>query len=129
MKKKRLGQGIEDFLKIWAEMHDKQVQMLNEESEDNSTDKAIVWSSQLTSPGLIENYLNRDKYIIQTWTDHNDKLNDRLLGLGYKLIISTGDAWYLDHGFWGGIPYRDWRAIYKNRIPNKVTIIQTYFRH
>lgn len=132
MKIRGLGHSTEDFLQIWSEMHNKQVQILNEESEDRSTDKAIVWSSQLTSPEFIERYLNKDKFIVQTWVSDTDLLNQKLLRLGYKLIISTENAWYLDHGFWGGTKYQNWRAAYKNIIPQEVVtflIIEYVLRH
>lgn len=45
-------------------------------------------------------------------------MNDELLNKGYKLIISTKDAWYLDHGFWGRTMYYNWAKVYDNRIPD-----------
>lgn len=94
--------------------------MINEESQDESTDKAIVWSSLLTSPEFIEKYLNKSKFVVQTWVEADKDLNKKLLDLGYKLIISTKDAWYLDHGFWGVTKYHTWRDAYKNQIPQHV---------
>lgn len=118
-----MGRNTEDFLAIWSEVHNKQIEMLNDESEDRSTDRAIVWSSQLTSPELIEKYLDKDKFIVQTWVEASKDLNKKLLDLGYKLIISTKDAWYLDHGFWGGTRYHTWRDAYANSIPQNVILI------
>lgn len=42
-----------------------------------------------------------------------------LLDLNYKLIISTKDAWYLDHGFWGNTIYHRWNVVYDNQIPER----------
>lgn len=32
------------------------------------------------------------------------------------MIISTKDAWYLDHGFWGSTTYHNWQVVYNNRL-------------
>lgn len=32
--------------------------------------------------------------------------------------MSTKNAWYLDHGFWGATTYYPWRTVYRNRLPN-----------
>lgn len=58
------------------------------------------------------------RYVIQTWVKSADPLPQRLLDLGYKLIISTKDAWYFDHGFWGNTQFYQWRKVYQNKIPN-----------
>lgn len=57
------------------------------------------------------------RYIIQTWVPAANDLPSTLLQKGYKLIMSTKNAWYLDHGFWGTTQYYQWRQVYKNRIP------------
>ncbi|XP_014213005.1 chitooligosaccharidolytic beta-N-acetylglucosaminidase [Copidosoma floridanum] len=118
-----LGRSNEDFLKIWSYVHNKQLEILNQEGLDKNMDKAIIWSSQLTSPELIETYLDKSKFIVQTWVEADKDLNQRLLDLGYKLIISTKDAWYLDHGFWGITKYHTWRDAYKNIIPQKPGVL------
>lgn len=46
----------------------------------------------------------------------NDPLPKDLISLGYKIIESTKDAWYLDHGFWGSTVYHDWKTVYENKI-------------
>lgn len=56
---------------------------------------------------------------MQTWVPAMDELPQKLLTMGYKLIISTKDAWYLDHGFWGNTQYHTWRTGYTNRIPRQ----------
>lgn len=55
--------------------------------------------------------------MIQTWVAGANELPERLLQLGYYLIISTKDAWYLDHGFWGSTKYHTWRTAYNNQLP------------
>ncbi|KRT82067.1 glycoside hydrolase, partial [Oryctes borbonicus] len=77
----------------------------------------ILWSSGLTNPETIERYLDSNRYIIQTWVGSHDALPKKLLNLGYRLIISTKNAWYLDHGFWGSTHYYPWRTVYGNQLP------------
>lgn len=33
------------------------------------------------------------------------------------MIISTKNAWYFDHGFWGRTPFYQWSSVYENRLP------------
>lgn len=64
------------------------------------------------------NTISNSRFIIQTWVESNLTINTELLRKGYKLIISTKDAWYLDHGVWGRTTYYDWAKVYNNRIPD-----------
>lgn len=99
MKNRGLNLTENSFLQIWSEFHEKNVDSLFKLTNRNNP--VIVWSSHLTNPDVIEKYLPKDKFIIQTWVANDNQLNKDLLNLGYKLIISTKNAWYLDHGFWG----------------------------
>lgn len=54
--------------------------------------------------------------IIQTWVETSNKLPKKLLDLGYELIMSTKNAWYFDHGFWGVTKYYTWKMAYDNKI-------------
>lgn len=65
----------------------------------------------------IENYLEKERYVIQTWVESSDELPRQLLERGYELIMSTKNAWYFDHGFWGRTPYYQWNKVYENRLP------------
>nr|QHB49806.1 beta-N-acetylglucosaminidase 2 [Lasioderma serricorne] len=106
----------EDFLDLWSHF---QKTVLKTFDERTGRDASIVlWSSKLTTPDVITKYLPKDRYIIQTWVPASDTLPSDLLNLGYRLIISTKDAWYLDHGFWGNTRYHDWRTAYDNLLPN-----------
>lgn len=122
MKQRGLGVEIPDFLQLWSEFHNAQLQILDEESGDK-TANAIIWSSMLSSPTFIEKFLNKTKFVVQTWVESRSDLNAQLLDLGYRLIVSTKDAWYLDHGFWGNTKYHTWRVAYNNRIPRKVGLV------
>lgn len=75
-----------------------------------------MWSSHLTQPAAIEQFLPKDRYIIQTWVPSTDEMPQQLLDLGYQLIISTKNAWYFDHGFWGQTAYYAWSRAYNNRL-------------
>lgn len=37
--------------------------------------------------------------------------------------MSTKDAWYFDHGFWGQTRYYTWKMVYKNRIPRDRNVL------
>lgn len=87
------------FLSLWSEFQQAALNSLDDITK-GSHSKTILWSSELTEPEYIRNYLPKDRYIIQTWVPKESNLTTSLLELGYELIISTKNAWYLDHGFW-----------------------------
>lgn len=55
--------------------------------------------------------------MIQTWVESNDEMPQELLQRGYQLIMSTKNAWYFDHGFWGITRFYTWKNAYDNRLP------------
>ena len=63
------------------------------------------------------------RYIIQTWVPASSSLPTELLAKGYKVIYSTKDTWYLDHGFWGSTIYHNWRVVYDNKIPRRAGVL------
>ncbi|XP_011315002.1 chitooligosaccharidolytic beta-N-acetylglucosaminidase isoform X2 [Fopius arisanus] len=121
MQARGLGRTTEDFLKLWGEFHNEQLELISKLKE--RSDSVIVWSSGLTEPNVIEQYLDKNRFIIQTWLPAASTVPEELLKRGYKLIISTKDAWYLDHGFWGITKYHSWRDVYENRIPRKEAVL------
>ncbi|XP_052754679.1 chitooligosaccharidolytic beta-N-acetylglucosaminidase [Galleria mellonella] len=82
----------------------------------------ILWTSTLTDYAHVENYLDKDDYIIQVWTTGVDPQIKGLLKKGYRLIMSNYDALYFDCGFgaWVGSgnnwcsPYIGWQKVYDN---------------
>ncbi|RVE49648.1 hypothetical protein evm_005705 [Chilo suppressalis] len=82
----------------------------------------ILWTSMLTDYGHVEEYLNKDEYVIQVWTTGQNPQIQGLLSKGYRLIISNFDALYFDCGFgaWLGTgnnwcsPYIGWQKVYNN---------------
>uniref|UniRef100_A0A1B6ED71 Beta-hexosaminidase n=1 Tax=Clastoptera arizonana TaxID=38151 RepID=A0A1B6ED71_9HEMI len=114
---RRMGRENKDFIKIWGE-YQQIVLKLWDELVSHSNTPIILWSSHLTLPSVIEEYLQKDRYVIETWVEKSDPLPTDLLNLGYRVIIATKDAWYLDHGFWGRTTYHDWKVVYDNRLPS-----------
>nr|3S6T_A Chain A, N-acetylglucosaminidase [Ostrinia furnacalis] len=110
----------ESFLKLWNYFQQK------------AQDKAykafgkklplILWTSTLTNYKHIDDYLNKDDYIIQVWTTGVDPQIKGLLEKGYRLIMSNYDALYFDCGYgaWVGAgnnwcsPYIGWQKVYDN---------------
>lgn len=119
MKARGMGTTTDDFFKLWSEFHNKQLEIIDNLKKNN--DSVILWSSGLTLPDVIDKYLNNSRFVIQTWLESSSTIPNELLNKGYKLIISTKDAWYLDHGFWGVTKYHSWRDAYQNRIPKSVS--------
>ncbi|XP_049277610.1 chitooligosaccharidolytic beta-N-acetylglucosaminidase [Anopheles funestus] len=126
-----MGQNNADFLMLWSEFQDNVLRLWDNAlhlatinrtgsstiSENRVTSPVIVWSSRLTDPSVIEQFLPSERYVIQTWVPTADNTPQQLQKLGYKLIISTKDAWYLDHGFWGVTSYYNWKKVYDNKLP------------
>ncbi|XP_014364864.2 chitooligosaccharidolytic beta-N-acetylglucosaminidase [Papilio machaon] len=83
----------------------------------------VLWTSTLTDYSHIENFLDKDDYIIQVWTTGSDPQISNLLKKGYRLILSNYDALYFDCGYgaWVGSgnnwcsPYIGWQKVYENR--------------
>ncbi|XP_037028823.1 chitooligosaccharidolytic beta-N-acetylglucosaminidase [Bradysia coprophila] len=122
-----MGRTTDDFMKLWGDFQAASLRVWDEEkhiSFSNSSSKPVIlWSSHLTDPEHIDSYLNNERYIIQTWVPQTDSLPKKLLSKGYKLIMSTKDAWYFDHGFWGQTRYYTWKMAYKNRIPRDRNVL------
>lgn len=120
MKKRGMDQSMESFLQLWSEFHAHQLKILDQVKAENKQENLLIWSSALTAPDVIEKYVDKSRFVIQTWVESQSNIPYELLNRGYKLIISTKDAWYLDHGFWGRTKYHTWRDVYNNRIPKSV---------
>ncbi|XP_030563037.1 chitooligosaccharidolytic beta-N-acetylglucosaminidase [Drosophila novamexicana] len=110
------------FLRLWSQFHQRNLNAwdnINQRMYPSVREPkpVILWSSRLTDPETIEQLLPKERFIIQTWVNAQDPLNRNLLQRGYRLLISTKDAWYLDHGFWGSTSYYNWRKVYDNALP------------
>lgn len=110
------------FLRLWSRFHQRNLEAWDDINHRmypsvSEPKPVILWSSRLTDPQHIEQLLPKERFIIQTWVAAQDVLNRELLKRGYRLLISTKDAWYLDHGFWGNTRYYNWRKVYDNVLP------------
>ncbi|XP_061387457.1 chitooligosaccharidolytic beta-N-acetylglucosaminidase [Musca vetustissima] len=119
---------LDSFYKLWSQFHEKNLESWDEVNQRQYPHlkvpkSAIVWSSHLTDPEHIEKYLPKERFIIQTWVSADDPLNPVLLNKGYRVIVSTKDAWYLDHGFWGRTQYYNWAKVYNNKMDNNANIL------
>ncbi|XP_057669442.1 chitooligosaccharidolytic beta-N-acetylglucosaminidase [Diorhabda carinulata] len=107
----------ETYFDLWGEFQKKNLKAFDQATGHNKT-SIIVWSSHLTDPSIITKYLSKERFIIQTWVPESENdLIKQLLNLGYRVIISTKDKWYLDHGFWGEYwTYHKWKTVYDNTM-------------
>ncbi|EDV91695.1 chitooligosaccharidolytic beta-N-acetylglucosaminidase [Drosophila grimshawi] len=122
MKKRGYDLSEASFLRLWSQFHQRNLQAWDEINRRmfpsvSAAKPVILWSSRLTDPEHIEQLLPKERFIVQTWVGAQDPLNRNLLQRGYRLLISTKDAWYLDHGFWGSTSYYNWRKVYDNALP------------
>jgi hexosaminidase len=56
------GRGQADFLQLWADYQSTALGTLDEEVGHSNT-PIILWSSHLTEPGVIEGFLNKDRWV------------------------------------------------------------------
>lgn len=122
MKMKNFKQDQHGFLQLWSEFQDKALKTWDEVSGDRN-DSIILWSSELTAPAVIEEFLPKDRYIIQTWLPDTADVPKELLKKGYRIIMSTKNAWYFDHGFWGITKYYSWKTAYLNKLPKDPLVL------
>lgn len=102
------------YLKLWSQFHANSLSAYDKEAGDYNSD-IIVWSSGLTEPDIIENYLDKRRYTVEAW--EGTTIPVELIKLGYKVIIALKEIYYLDHGFWGQTSYHSWKLIYNNLMP------------
>ncbi|XP_062540213.1 chitooligosaccharidolytic beta-N-acetylglucosaminidase [Armigeres subalbatus] len=120
------GRGREqnDFLDLWGEFQANVLLLWDRQRQGvEALQPTILWSSQLTDPAVIEKYLPKERYIVQTWVESSKDLPLQLMKKGYRLIISTKNAWYFDHGFWGSTNYYTWRKVYNNKLPKNDKVL------
>nr|XP_045625960.1 chitooligosaccharidolytic beta-N-acetylglucosaminidase-like [Procambarus clarkii]XP_045625961.1 chitooligosaccharidolytic beta-N-acetylglucosaminidase-like [Procambarus clarkii] len=115
------GLDADAYYKQWSVFQEKSRELLT--TANNGVEvPGILWTSHLTEKGRVDQYLNKDKYIIQIWTNGSDPLIAELLQKNYRVIFSNYDAWYLDcgAGAWVGegsnwcSPYKEWQKVYDN---------------
>ena len=92
-----LGQTDEDYLQLW-DMFQKRAYMKVVEANRDNEIPIVLWTSRLTAEGAVDKYLDNEKYIIQIWTNGNDKVIAELVNKGFRVIFSNYDALYFDCG-------------------------------
>lgn len=103
------------YFNLWAKFHVNSLSEYDKEAGNVNSD-IIIWNSGLTEPDIIEKYIDKNRYTIETWDGRTTSVE--LVKLGYKVIIALKDIYYLDHGFWGTTSYHNWKLIYNNKMPS-----------
>lgn len=103
------------YFNLWAKFHANSLSEYDKEAGNVNSD-IIIWNSGLTEPDIIEKYIDKNRYTIETWDGRTTSVE--LVKLGYKVIIALKDIYYLDHGFWGTTSYHNWKLIYNNKMPS-----------
>jgi len=111
-----------EFLRFWGEFQQQAYARLKVVAPNSIP---ILWTSALVNhPQLAIEYLPPSQYVVQVWDMSTTTTTvPDLLELGYRLIISNADAWYLDCGFGGWVaagnnwcsPYKEWQLMYDNK--------------
>uniref|UniRef100_A0A2P2I9A9 Beta-hexosaminidase n=1 Tax=Hirondellea gigas TaxID=1518452 RepID=A0A2P2I9A9_9CRUS len=128
MRQEGNGLSASAYYQQWAKFQEKATELLslakNEVNNGTSNITGIIWSSKLTEMPHVQQYLDKNKYIIQMWSKSSNlgQMKD-LLTEGYRIIVSSADAWYLDCGFSSWVsdghnwcsPYTTWQQVYSHR--------------
>ncbi|XP_029723474.2 chitooligosaccharidolytic beta-N-acetylglucosaminidase [Aedes albopictus] len=118
------SRGEDDFLDLWGEFQANVLRLWDQQRQGlEQLQPTILWSSHLTDPAVIEKYLPKERYVVQTWVESDKDLPLQLVRKGYRLIVSTKNAWYFDHGFWGVTNYYNWRKVYNNKLLKSTKVL------
>lgn len=86
------------YHKLWGEYQSKVLKKLHDIKVDPHP-QAILWTSTLTEPHLVDKYLHPDDYIIQIWASKNNPSIKVLIDKNFRIIFSNYDELYLDCGY------------------------------
>jgi hexosaminidase len=92
-----MGQTDADYLQLW-DIFQKRAYMKLVEANGDKEIPVVLWTSHLTEEGSVDKYLDKDKYIIQIWTNGTDQVIAELVNKGFRVIFSNHDALYFDCG-------------------------------
>lgn len=116
-------ESVTSFTKLWAMFQDRVRFMYK---QINAKARLILWTNTLTEKEVIDDYIDRDDYVIQVWTSGSgsDSHVPHLLEKGYDVIMSNYDAFYFDCGFGSYVgtgnswcsPYKAWHQVYNNNL-------------
>lgn len=87
------------FLKSWDYFQRNALERFDKVSDRKLP--IILWLSTLTEEPYADLYIDKDRYIIQIWSEKEDEIVSVLLEKGFNLIISFNNLLYLDCGFPG----------------------------
>jgi hexosaminidase len=97
MAEKNYNRDIGGFLQLWSEFQAKALNVYDNITSEK--EPIVLWSSEMTLPDNIEQFLPADRYIIQTWIPDTSDVPQQLLEKGYRIIMSTKNAWYFAQNF------------------------------
>nr|AYV99601.1 venom polypeptide [Dolopus genitalis] len=114
-----------DFIKLWGHFQENALKRVDKVAKREVP--IVMWTSRLTELPFVNEYLDKNRYIIQIWTTGSDRKVQDLLKNGYKLILSNYDSLYFDCGGGGWVnannnwcsPYIGWQKVYMN-IPESI---------
>ena len=118
------GLANEDFIKLWGHFQTQALERVDKVSKTKSPIPITLWTSHLTDVPFIDDYLDRERYIIQIWTTGMDPKVQDILKRGFRIIVSNYDALYFDCGGAGWVndgnnwcsPYIGWQKVYDNSL-------------
>ncbi|XP_073843380.1 beta-hexosaminidase 1 [Musca autumnalis] len=119
------GWGLQesDFIRLWGHFQTKALERVDKVSGGEKV-PITLWTSHLTDVPYLDDYLDKERYIIQIWTTGMDPKVTDILKRGFRVIVSNYDALYFDCGGAGWVtdgnnwcsPYIGWQKVYENRM-------------
>lgn len=118
-----------DLHDLWGEFTLKALKRVEKANGGVLPEYVIVWSSNLSKRPYASKYIDKERFVVQSWGSSQWPQTTELLEDGYKILVSHVDAWYLDCGFgkWRETgeaacdPYRPWQTVYTHRPWNPIT--------
>ncbi|XP_005185491.1 chitooligosaccharidolytic beta-N-acetylglucosaminidase [Musca domestica] len=120
------GWGLQesDFIRLWGYFQTHALERVDKVAGEKVP--ITLWTSHLTDVPYLDDYLDKERYIIQIWTTGMDPKVTDILKRGFRVIVSNYDALYFDCGGAGWVtdgnnwcsPYIGWQKVYENRMEN-----------
>lgn len=109
----------QDYFAEWSNFQNKAYEQFTRANGGQEI-PGILWTSHLTEKGHTDRYLDRNKYIVQIWSNQTDPLIQEILSKNYRVIFSNYDTMYLDCGFGNWVddgnnwcaPFKEWQKLY-----------------
>ncbi|KAM7356950.1 beta-hexosaminidase 1 [Cochliomyia hominivorax] len=119
------GWGLQesDFIRLWGHFQTEALKRVDTAAKGEKV-PITLWTSRLTDVPYLDDYLDKQRYIIQIWTTGMDPKVTDILKRGFHIIVSNYDALYFDCGGAGWVtdgnnwcsPYIGWQKVYENRM-------------